>query len=109
MKSEDIYKGIGGIGPDLIEEAENAVFPRRRVPNVLKWAAAAAIFVVFCGVGVYAAAGGFTVKKLSINGYEVSADISRKKSPCRTGRPCSRRSTTGTSLRSNTSAIPQLK
>ena len=77
MKREDIYEGMSGIGPDLIEEAEKHVFAARRRPNILKWAAAAAVFVILSGVGVYAAAGGFTVRKLLLNGYEVSAKISR--------------------------------
>ena len=77
MKREDIYEGMSGIGPDLIEEAETHVFATRRKPKVFRWAAAAAVFVILCGVGVYAAAGGFTVRKLLLNGYEVSAKISR--------------------------------
>ena len=77
MNSEDIYKGIGGISPDLLEEAETHSFPVRRKPRILKWAAIAAVFVVLCGVGVYGATGGFTVKKLLLNGYEVKAHISR--------------------------------
>ncbi|MBQ6292914.1 MAG: hypothetical protein IJK77_03450 [Lachnospiraceae bacterium] len=77
MNSEDIYKGIGGISPDLLEEAETHNFSVRRKPRILKWAAAAAVFVVLCGVGVYGATGGFTVKKLLLNGYEVKAHISR--------------------------------
>ena len=77
MKREDIYEGMSGIGPDLIEEAETHAFASCRKPKVFRWAAAAAVFVLLCGVGVYAAAGGFTVRKLLLNGYEVSANISR--------------------------------
>ena len=77
MKREDIYEGISGIDPDLIEEAERHVFAARKTSKLLKWAAAAAIFLILGGVGAYAAAGGFSVKKLLLNGYEVSADISR--------------------------------
>ena len=77
MKREDIYEGMSGIGPDLIEEAEKHVFAARRKPKIFRWAAAAAVFVLLCGVGVYGATGGFTVRKLLINGYEVRANISR--------------------------------
>ena len=77
MKREDIFEGMNGIGPDLIEEAERHVFAARRKPKIFRWAAAAAVFVLLCGVGVYGAAGGFTVRKLLVNGYEVSANISR--------------------------------
>ena len=77
MKREDIYEGMSGIGPDLIEEAEKHVFAARRKPKIFRWAATAAVFVLLCGVGVYGAAGGFTVRKLRVNGYEVSANISR--------------------------------
>ncbi len=76
MNSEDIYKGIGGISPDLLEEAETHSFPARRKPRILKWAAAAAVFVVLCGVGVYGAAGGFAVKKVMANGYTISTRLS---------------------------------
>ena len=77
MKREDIYEGMSGIGPDLIEEAEKHVFAARRKPKLFRWAAAAAMFVLLCGIGVYGAAGGFTVRKLLLNGYEVRANISR--------------------------------
>ena len=77
MKREDIYEGMSGIGPDLIEEAEKHVFAARRKPKIFRWAAAAAVFVLLCGIGVYGAAGGFTVRKLLLNGYEVRANISR--------------------------------
>ena len=78
MKREDIYEGMSGIGPDLIEEAETHAFASRRKPKGFRWAAAAAVFVILCGVGVYAAAGGFSVRKLLLDGgYEVSAKISR--------------------------------
>ena len=77
MKSEDIYKGIGGISPGLLEEAENSSFAARKKPRILKWAAAAAVFVVLCGVGVYGATGGFTVKKVMANGYIISTSLSR--------------------------------
>ena len=77
MKREDIYEGISGISPALIEEAEKHVFASRRRPAVLKWAAVAAVFMILSSVGVYAATGGFTVRKLLVNGYEVSSGISR--------------------------------
>ena len=77
MKKEDMYNGISGIGADLLEEAEVHSFPVRKKPKFLKWAAVAAVFVLLCGAGVYGATGGFTVKKLMMNGYEVKANISR--------------------------------
>ncbi|MBQ9910094.1 MAG: hypothetical protein IJM50_01065 [Lachnospiraceae bacterium] len=77
MERKDIYEGISGISPEFIDEAENHVFIRRRMPAVLKWAAVAAALMLFGGVGVYAATGGFTVRKLMVNGYEVSANITR--------------------------------
>ncbi len=77
MKKEDMYNGISGIGADLLEEAEVHSFPVRKKPKFLKWAAVAAVFVLLCGAGVYGATGGFTVKKLLLNGYEVKANISR--------------------------------
>ena len=46
MKREDIYEGMSGIGPDLIEEAEKHVFAARRKPKIFRWAAAAAVFVL---------------------------------------------------------------
>ena len=77
MKREDIYEGMSGIGPDLIEEAEKHVFAARRKPKIFRWAAAAAVFVLLCGVGVYGATGGFTVKKVMANGYTISTSLSR--------------------------------
>ena len=77
MKRDKIYEGISGISPEFIEEAESHVFPARRKPRLVKWAAAAAVFVALCGVGAYGMSGGFNVRKLVLNGYEVSADISR--------------------------------
>ena len=77
MKSEDIYNGISRISPELLEEAESHGFPVRRKYSILKWTAAAAVLVLLCGVGVFGAAGGFTVKKVMANGYVISTDLSR--------------------------------
>lgn len=77
MKRENVYDGISGIDPAYIEEAEKHVFSSAKKQAVLMWLAAAAVFLVLGGVGVYAAGGGFTIRKLSVNGYEVAASISR--------------------------------
>lgn len=77
MERKDIYDGISGISPEFIEEAENHLFAARRMPAVMKWVAVAAALLLFGGVGVYAASSGFNVRKLTVNGYEVSASISR--------------------------------
>lgn len=77
MKKEDMYDAIGGIRPAFAEEAETGRFAAHRSPRILKWAAVAAVFVILCGTGVYAATGGFRVRKLAIGSYELSTDISR--------------------------------